>query len=58
MSESAPTPSPLAGESRVIRIRNVGSTAQIPVSISLLDAFGGTKIGFVKLSSSRRYKNK
>jgi hypothetical protein len=26
---------PLAGESRVIRIRNVGSTAQILVSMSL-----------------------
>jgi len=50
-------PSSLAGESRVIRIRNVGSTAQIPVSMSLLGAVGGTKLGFVNLSSSRHYKN-
>jgi hypothetical protein len=49
-------PNALAGESR----RSVSERRrddQMPVSMSLFDAVGSTRLGFVNLRSSRHYKN-
>jgi hypothetical protein len=44
------------GESNTTRIRNIGSTAQDTGIYVTVDAVGGNKLGYVNLSSSRRYK--
>jgi len=46
----------VAGEGNTTRIRNIGSTAQNTGIYVTLDAVGGTKLGYVNLSSSRRHK--
>ena len=46
----------LAGESNTTRIKNIGSTFQNTGIYVTLDVVGGTKLGYVNLSS-RRYKD-
>jgi hypothetical protein len=46
----------VAGESSVTRIGNIGDTPQNTAIYVTLDSVGGTKLGYVNVSSSRRYK--
>jgi len=46
----------VAGENNTTRIGNIGATAQDSGIYVTLDAIGGTKLGYVNLSSSRRFK--
>jgi hypothetical protein len=45
-----------AGENNVTRIRNIGTTPQNTGIYVTLDAVGGRKLGYVNVSSSRRFK--
>jgi hypothetical protein len=44
------------GENNVTRIKNIGTTPQDTGIYATLDAVGGTKLGYVNRSSSRRFK--
>ena len=44
------------GENNVTRIKNIGNTPQDTGIYVTLDAVGGTKLGYVNRSSSRRFK--
>ncbi|HEX9272100.1 MAG TPA: tail fiber domain-containing protein, partial [Candidatus Binatia bacterium] len=46
----------VAGENNTTRIGNIGATAQDTGIYVTLDAVGGTKLGYVNLTSSRRFK--
>jgi len=46
----------VAGENNITRIGNIGATAQDTGIYVTLDAVGGTKLGYVNTSSSRRFK--
>jgi Chaperone of endosialidase len=46
----------VAGENNTTRIGNIGATAQDTGIYVTLDAIGGTKLGYVNLTSSRRFK--
>ena len=46
----------VAGEDNTTRIGNIGATAQDTGIYVTLDAVGGTKLGYVNLTSSRRFK--
>ncbi len=46
----------VAGENNTTRIGNIGATAQDTGIYVTLDAVGGTKLGYVNTSSSRRFK--
>ena len=46
----------VADESDTTRIRNIGNTSQNTGVMLTLDAVGGTKLGYVVVASSRRYK--
>ena len=46
----------VAGENNTTRIGNIGATAQDSGIYVTLDAVGGTKLGYVNLTSSRRFK--
>ena len=45
-----------AGENNTTRIGNIGATAQDTGIYVTLDAVGGTRLGYVNLTSSRRFK--
>ena len=47
----------IAGESDTTRIRNIGATPQDTSIYVTLDVVGGSKLGYVALTSSRRYKD-
>src|SRR5262249_55150229 len=46
----------VAGESNTTRIKNIGATLQDTQIYVTLDTVGGNKLGYVNLSSSRRFK--
>ncbi len=48
----------VAGENNTTRIGNIGATAQDTGIYVTLDAVGGTKLGYVNLTSSRRFKER